>query len=202
MKKPVKTSARAGVGYGYAGVYGSTYHIETQDKYPIGLSLGYIVHPQRGTKRKFSPRPMPFHNEQPLERQMVEAAFSEIVYSYNTAPKHVWVLGNDGWLDNAPGLIQRIVENDRNPSLRICIEAGTNQGQYIWRRNHIQRGKSNFKNRAEFNKAGWDLLEMLHTHFQETGEPGNPVLNALQVPYQFRCKEFASYKPILPVVSS
>ena len=113
---------------------------------------------------------------------------------YVPSPLHVWVIGNDVWLNQPAaqtGLFQNIHEGVKDENYRmVVVGSGWPAGCYVgdWKGWLWQAGMRKKKRHFKQNKCkeyGGILLELMFDHYHEKREAPSVVLDRFGVPYAF-----------------
>ena len=113
---------------------------------------------------------------------------------YVPDPVHVWMIGNDGWLNQPAaqtGLFRDIHEGEKADDYRIFIVGSGwpdecyvgNWNGWLWQAG--MKKKKRHSNQRKFEQCGEILLDSMSDHYQDTHEAPSAVLDGFGVPYAF-----------------
>lgn len=164
------------------------------DEYYVTLMDGYVSVPARQRKK--------LQSSQTTFEQMMATNLYRFGKRLDAPPQlitgrpnplHIWVIGREGWLEQAPELIRLISEDDKDASYRVVIYGARDpQESPIWmvrwprwlrRAGMMQRKKH--KNLNQFRSAGRTLLEVMHKDYEATHEPPTHILEEMGLPCAF-----------------
>jgi hypothetical protein len=171
-----------------------TWAYEDHPHYRMALTDGYISSVEI------------FGNPDKVSEEKPEMKMAEKFYSDNTLPGqsrrhgnisilHVWVIGEKGWLDQAPAqteILQRIHESDSDNNYRLFIVGfGWSDRYYRSDWHHCLRtsgmvGKKKHAHETRFKDAGRLLLELMADEYDSTRKAPSAVLDRFGIPYSFQ----------------
>lgn len=169
--------------------------------YRMSLTDGFITIPDRRWAKPAE------DGEKPFEARMAKSLYWDAKdrrhgRPYRPRPLHVWIVGEDGWLDRAPEIIRSLSENDTAHNYRIVIYGGGRESMnyaggpepgrldYVgnWSNNLYNSGmklKKTHMDRKAFKSAGTEILRAMHDYYESIREPPTLVLEDLGAAVQF-----------------